>query len=316
MDNCGNFLSSKFILNIILDDHKLLNKYYLFKEKLEILNDPNKVFCPTPNCNSYGIKKKDDNFISCQKGHNFCSECMGNWHKGNSCEKKLENDFKIWAKDKIVKKCPKCGMWTEKNEGCNHMTCAECHYQWCWLCGKRYYEYHYTNGLCNGLQFYKPKSEKEIEEKLKENKKKINEIREKQISEGRNFNLNPEQEYYFTKPWGMPYSDDIEYNMFLIPVYVFIYFFGDICLYGCGVMLVVYFYNEHFLAACVYWVTILMMLPIFIAYSTVLFTFKLLFSLPALVYPPLIKKYARWWMANMFTRTGNECLEDFICIEL
>ena len=33
---------------------------------------------------------------------------MGNWHEGNSCEKKLEDEFKIWAKNKIVKKCPKC----------------------------------------------------------------------------------------------------------------------------------------------------------------------------------------------------------------
>jgi hypothetical protein len=196
------------------------------------------------------------------------------------------------------------------------MTCAECKYQWCWLCGKKYYEGHYTQGECNGLQFFKPKSEEEILQRLNENKQIMNEVRELQIAQGRNFNLSPEEGQYFIKPWGMPYDDEIEINYFLIPIYLIIYFFGDICLFGCGVMLTVYFYNEGLLIECVYWVTILMMLPIFIAYSSLVFCIKFLFSLPCLFYPPLIKKYAKWWMANMFSRTGNPCLEDFICIEL
>ena len=316
MDNCKNILSTDFILKFISNDKKLLDKFNIFKNKLEILNDPNKVFCPHPNCESYGIKKKDTHFIQCQIGHKFCSECMGDWHEGNSCEKKLEDEFKIWAKNKIVKKCPKCQMWTEKNEGCNHMTCAECKYQWCWLCGKKYYEGHYTQGECNGLQFFKPKSEEEILQRLNENKQIMNEVRELQIAQGRNFNLSPEEGQYFIKPWGMPYDDEIEINYFLIPIYLLIYFFGDICLFGCGVMLTVYFYNDGLLIECIYWGTILMMLPIFIAYSSLVFCIKFLFSLPCLFYPPLIKKYAKWWMANMFSRTGNPCLEDFICIEL
>ena len=46
-------------------------------------------------------------------------------------------------------------MYTEKNEGCNHMTCASCKYQWCWLCEGQYIYGHYDTGKCKGHQFTK-----------------------------------------------------------------------------------------------------------------------------------------------------------------
>ena len=45
-------------------------------------------------------------------------------------------------------------MYTEKNEGCNHMTCTSCKYQWCWLCLEEYKYGHYESGKCEGKQFY------------------------------------------------------------------------------------------------------------------------------------------------------------------
>ena len=36
------------------------------------------------------------------------------------------------------------------------MTCAECKYQWCWLCEGEYRDGHYSEeGPCQGLQFRK-----------------------------------------------------------------------------------------------------------------------------------------------------------------
>ena len=58
-------------------------------------------------------------------------------------------------KGKRVKRCPRYKIYTEKNEGCNHMTCVNCRYQWCWLCEGEYKYNHYEKGECRGLQFFK-----------------------------------------------------------------------------------------------------------------------------------------------------------------
>ena len=46
----------------------------------------------------------------------------------------LDKDFQNWSKNKVIKKCPRCKIYTEKNEG-------------------EYQDGHFTKGTCNGLQF-------------------------------------------------------------------------------------------------------------------------------------------------------------------
>lgn len=33
-----------------------------------------------------------------------------------------------------IKTCPNCSAYTQKNEGCNHMTCKSCSIHYCWKC--------------------------------------------------------------------------------------------------------------------------------------------------------------------------------------
>ena len=74
-------------------------------------------------------------------------------HGKKSCDFQIEKQFIKWTKGKKVKRCPRCQMYTEKNEGCNHMTCVCCKYQWCWICEKQYIYGHYDSGTCEGQQF-------------------------------------------------------------------------------------------------------------------------------------------------------------------
>ena len=57
--------------------------------------------------------------------------------------------------------CPKCRIRVEKIDGCNHMTCYLCNYEWCWLCRGTYDELHFApfNPLgCPGGGYVRPDS--------------------------------------------------------------------------------------------------------------------------------------------------------------
>ena len=82
--------------------------------------------------------------LTCTNNHNFCSNCNQAWHYETSCQE--DKEVKQFATESgfILKKCPKCKVWTEKSEGCNHMTCKLCKFDWCWLCELDCLPTHYT----------------------------------------------------------------------------------------------------------------------------------------------------------------------------
>ena len=153
---CKEILSENYITRVIESNTKLMEKYNYFKKRAEIIASPTKKFCPEKDCQSFIERKNGDNkYVSCENGHKYCYVCLKPWHGSDKCEEQLDKDFQIWKQNKVIKRCPKCKFYTEKNEGCNHMTCAECKYQWCWLCEGKYNSGHYTTGKCAGQQFTK-----------------------------------------------------------------------------------------------------------------------------------------------------------------
>ena len=152
---CETILSEEFVLKMIKNDDFLIDKYKKFKKRIEVINNPKMKFCPSPDCNSYAeLKNEDEKYVKCENGHQFCFNCLKPWHGKKACEDQIDKDFISWKKKTLVKQCPKCKIWTEKNHGCNHMTCVECQYQWCWLCRGEYSYGHFEpGGPCAGLQF-------------------------------------------------------------------------------------------------------------------------------------------------------------------
>ena len=160
---CQEKISDEFIINLINEDKDLIKKYKKYKLELDIINDPNKKLCPFPNCDSYLIlTNKKFKISSCKNKHTYCFFCLRKPHGNLPCKEILDSSLLEFAKNNFVKRCPNCSIITEKNEGCNHITCTKCNYQWCWLCNKQYSFEHYVEGKCKGFQFYKPKDENEI----------------------------------------------------------------------------------------------------------------------------------------------------------
>ena len=164
---CKEEVPEEFLFKFIQNDKKLTGKYEKFKKRALIINDPNKKQCPKPDCESYLEKSKKTNYVKCKNGHQFCFECLRPPHGSSSCDQLLEKDFLKWKKNRVVKKCPRCHIFTEKNEGCNHMTCTSCKYQWCWLCLGHYSYGHYASGACSGHQFTKANNLKEAKKGIK-----------------------------------------------------------------------------------------------------------------------------------------------------
>ena len=150
---CNEIVSEDFILKHINENDDLITKYKKFKKRAEIIKDKNKKLCPNPDCDSFLQKSSLSKYVECENGHKYCFDCLKPPHGNNPCEQKLENQFLKWKKGKRVKRCPRCQIYTEKNEGCNHMTCVSCKYQWCWLCEGEYKYGHYDSGKCKGFQF-------------------------------------------------------------------------------------------------------------------------------------------------------------------
>lgn len=50
----------------------------------------------------------------------------------------MTEELQRYRRKKICKRCPNCRVNIEKNDGCDHMTCTHCGYEFCWFCKREY----------------------------------------------------------------------------------------------------------------------------------------------------------------------------------
>ncbi|RUS83246.1 hypothetical protein EGW08_009010 [Elysia chlorotica] len=75
----------------------------------------------------------------------WCFLCQAPYHTGLSCKEYRKGDGMVrkWAKEWSygqfnAQKCPKCKIYIQKADGCDHMRCSHCKTDFCYRCGGRY----------------------------------------------------------------------------------------------------------------------------------------------------------------------------------
>ncbi|XP_077446210.1 E3 ubiquitin-protein ligase RNF19B [Stigmatopora argus] len=147
----------------ILDDRALLDKYEEFLLRRCLASDPDCRWCPAPDC---GFAVIASGCASCPRllcrrescGADFCYHCKQAWHPNQTCDSarrqrahSLHTHSPSYTQDQgpadDIKPCPRCGAYIIKmNDGsCNHMTCAVCGCEFCWLCMKEISDLHYLS---------------------------------------------------------------------------------------------------------------------------------------------------------------------------
>ncbi|XP_072910580.1 ankyrin repeat and IBR domain-containing protein 1 isoform X3 [Hemitrygon akajei] len=166
--DCFQLVPVDIIENLV--SREMDKRYLQFDIKAFVENNPVIKWCPTPgceravrlSCQRSGSTMDQLNFpllsapaVDCGKGHLFCWECLGEAHEPCDCQ-----TWKNWLQ-KITemkpeelagvneafedaanclwllsnsKPCANCKSPIQKNEGCNHMQCAKCKYDFCWIC--------------------------------------------------------------------------------------------------------------------------------------------------------------------------------------
>ncbi|XP_029298977.1 E3 ubiquitin-protein ligase RNF19A [Cottoperca gobio] len=156
-------------IQIILGDRALMEKYEEFMLRRWLVAEPDCRWCPAPDCGyaviAFGCASCPK--ITCGRegcGTEFCYHCKQLWHPNQTCDtarqqraqslrlrtfrsSSLSYSQESGAAGDDIKPCPRCAAYIIKmNDGsCNHMTCAVCGCEFCWLCMKEISDLHYLS---------------------------------------------------------------------------------------------------------------------------------------------------------------------------
>ena len=130
-------------------------------------------WCPYSGCDNcveyedFGITD-----VVCKCGNAFCFKCGNESHRPCDCPTTINWKNKNSAESENItwimantKQCPKCRKPIEKNQGCNHMNCKLCTFEFCWLCLGDWKEHGQKTGgyyNCNKYEDLKTKGDVKI----------------------------------------------------------------------------------------------------------------------------------------------------------
>ncbi|CAF2385589.1 unnamed protein product [Rotaria sp. Silwood2] len=159
-NECNKYLTRESIVNFVRYDPPLHERY--LKLYLTFNQNPRAKTCPRC-CHLYSLDtiksiplektkkwKKDNNKkipkqVQCSEcSLVWCFHCSAPWHENMTCKQFIKGDKLLlkWINQKNeeqwnARKCPKCSSLIQR---CPHMTCQSCSCEFCYLCGRRYYQ--------------------------------------------------------------------------------------------------------------------------------------------------------------------------------
>ncbi|XP_052888150.1 E3 ubiquitin-protein ligase RNF19A-like isoform X1 [Anopheles moucheti] len=140
-----------------------ITKYEDFMVRRVLLSDPDSRWCPGPDCTYAVIATGCASCprICCQRPGcdvQFCYHCKAEWHPDQTCDaarasrqsptRALSGSIRKNSQHKDeIKPCPRCQVLIVKMDdgSCNHMVCAICGSEFCWLCMKEISDLHYLS---------------------------------------------------------------------------------------------------------------------------------------------------------------------------
>ncbi|XP_044582281.1 E3 ubiquitin-protein ligase RNF19A-like [Cotesia glomerata] len=152
-------------IRMILNDRVQLEKYEDFMVRRVLAVEPDARWCPAPDCSFAVIAS---GCASCPKLHckrpgcdyYFCYHCKARWHPNQTCDAARAQRAQHYDRSSSmsfsqsdsqhrddIKPCPRCQVLIVKMEdgSCNHMICAVCGAEFCWLCMKEISDLHYLS---------------------------------------------------------------------------------------------------------------------------------------------------------------------------
>lgn len=138
-------------------------------------------WCPSPSCGWAVQAIGPCREVTCSHCRtSFCFRCGLDAHAPLNCKglaawnEKCSNESETanWFVAN-TKKCPQCKTHIEKNQGCNHMHCNMCKFDFCWICLGKWADHGANTGGFYQCNKYDPNSGKKHEEDISQAKRDL-----------------------------------------------------------------------------------------------------------------------------------------------
>jgi len=139
-EGCKELFDTNLIKKLL--DEKSFQEYEMKLLAKMTNKDPHQKFCPTPGCLRPYKPSETSSYVLCKCGTKICNTCSNPFHEGKSCLEALDLEFEAFSKENNIKFCIVCKSVVQRVEGCVHITCPMCDYEWCWICGREFLSNH------------------------------------------------------------------------------------------------------------------------------------------------------------------------------